>query len=508
MTLFCLQLVCYLHVSLSPTSRCLNPAIDFASHCAHHSTTPPALSFGTAPATLFVLANHCLLVESLSSSLRRCQLPTLLHATNQRLALSIRLPSVFQTLQLAHRTGVRIRARKGAVKAQAKHEPTVFRDQLLKHVASAPPGDYGDMYERLVQAGVTLEMLKYADEMFDVLINRCVVYTAGGTSEDGAPISRFALVLQPGDKEVREGVEAINKLSRRYKYLQKPLEERALPKLFQYGHKWPADQRDKLCCHATGLMIAMGLVTPAALKMMTKEHLIKDGGSSRTLVFLSHSYVSLQTMDQLATALRKGGVRDLVPFFVPSKRTPAAMQDWFKDKGVPAVAEWWAKRQSVAARELLIATVKEHAEAEEGTDAIVAAIKAWQTAHPGALVEPADALVSAVWQALMSSVDWASARPDQIDALALREITKYAPVLEPFCSTAKTQVGLINVVQVHCYEDTRLMRRVYNLDCVSDKAIIYWHQKGAKPQGKQHFLKATEALVKFLQEQESEDEDE
>jgi hypothetical protein len=31
---------------------------------------------------------------------------------------------------------------------------------------------------------------------------------------------------------------------------------------------------------------------------------------------------------------------------------------------------------------------------------------------------------------------------------------------------------------------------------VSDQAIIYWHQKGAKPNGKQHFLKMTEAMVK------------
>lgn len=37
---------------------------------------------------------------------------------------------------------------------------------------------------------------------------------------------------------------------------------------------------------------------------------------------------------------------------------------------------------------------------------------------------------------------------------------------------------------------------LYNKDCVSDQAIIYWHQKGSKPQGRQHFLKATEGLVK------------
>ena len=42
-----------------------------------------------------------------------------------------------------------------------------------------------------------------------------------------------------------------------------------------------------------------------------------------------------------------------------------------------------------------------------------------------------------------------------------------------------------------------VMRQVlYNKDCISDQAIIYWHQKGSKPQGRQHFLQATQPLVK------------
>lgn len=67
---------------------------------------------------------------------------------------------------------------------------------------------------------------------------------------------------------------------------------------------------------------------------------------------------------------------------------------------------------------------------------------------------------------------------------------------------------------------------LYNKDCLSDQAIVYWHQKGSKPQGRQHFLKSAEPLVKvniiknqaalinakitnqFLQEQESSEEEE
>lgn len=54
----------------------------------------------------------------------------------------------------------------------------------------------------------------------------------------------------------------------------------------------------------------------------------------------------------------------------------------------------------------------------------------------------------------------------------------------------------------------RIIKTLYSKDVVSDSAIIFWHAKGAKPQGKQHFLKSTEPLVKFLKEQDDDDDDE
>lgn len=37
-------------------------------------------------------------------------------------------------------------------------------------------------------------------------------------------------------------------------------------------------------------------------------------------------------------------------------------------------------------------------------------------------------------------------------------LQKYTPIIEPFCNGPKTEVALINVVQVYCYEDTRAMK--------------------------------------------------
>ena len=63
---------------------------------------------------------------------------------------------------------------------------------------------------------------------------------------------------------------------RRYKYLQKPLEESALPTLLQYIHRWTPAQKDKLAL-TTGLLIGQGLASASCLQSLTKDHLLKNG---------------------------------------------------------------------------------------------------------------------------------------------------------------------------------------------------------------------------------------
>ena len=65
----------------------------------------------------------------------------------------------------------------------------------------------------------------------------------------------------------------------RYKYLQKPLEESALPTLLQYIHRWEPAQKDKLSI-AVGLLISQGLANAACLQSLSKDHLVKNGQSS------------------------------------------------------------------------------------------------------------------------------------------------------------------------------------------------------------------------------------
>ncbi|KAF7376148.1 W2 domain-containing protein [Mycena sanguinolenta] len=408
--------------------------------------------------------------------------------------------------------GVRIKARKGAVKAQAKHEPTVFRDQLYKHLETVSEGDFDSFTTKLTQAGSTLEFLKYADALFEIVLVGGLIQPGGSYIDDGAPVSPFTIfnAKEPAEVEdIKKYIEVLNKLIRRYKYLQKPLEESALPTLLQYIHRWSPAQKDKLAI-ATGLLLSQGLANASCLQSLTKDHLVKDFMSVSVITLIFRAYLVDQSMDHLAGTLKRGGIKDLLLFFPPNKRTSKELDDHFKKAGLPVIAEWWAKKQYAVVKDSIVKELQELCEREEPPDQIVAAIRTHQEESP----LPETELVQCIWSGLMASVDW-SARADQIEGLALREVTKYAPILQPFCNGAKTEVALINVVQVYCYEDTRIIKAfpqilkvLYNKDCISDQAIIYWHQKGAKPQGKQHFLKATEALVKFLQEQEEDSDEE
>ncbi|KAK1232296.1 hypothetical protein PQX77_004547 [Marasmius sp. AFHP31] len=415
------------------------------------------------------------------------------------------------TAQKPSLQGVRIKARKGAVKAQAKHEPTVFRDQLYKHLENVPEGDFDAFTTKLIQAGSTLEFLKYADPLFEIILVGGLLQPGGSYYDDGAPVSPFTIfnAKEPAEiEDLKKYVDVLNKLIRRYKYLQKPLEDSALPGILQYIHRWTPAQKDKLAL-TTGLLIAQGLANASTLQSLTKDHLIKNDVSINVVTLIFRAYLSEQSMEHLSAALKKGGIKDLLLFFPGNKRETRHLEEHFRKEGLPQVADWWTKKQYAIVKDSIVKELRELREHEESNESIIASIKSQQESNP--IPEPE--LILCIWQGLMSSVDW-NARPDQIDGLAVREVGKFAPILETFCTGPKSEVALINVVQVYCYEDTRIIKAfpqilkvLYNKDCISDQAIIYWHQKGSKPQGRQHFLKATEPLVKFLQEQDDDDED-
>jgi hypothetical protein len=177
---------------------------------------------------------------------------------------------------------------------------------------------------------------------------------------------------------------SITSITFRYKYLQKPLEESALPGLLQYIHRWSPAQKDKLSI-ATGLLISQGLVNASCLQALTKDHLIKNGTfdflvphsssyftdvSISVVTHVFRAYLIDQSMDHLSATLKRGGVKDLLSFFPPNKREGKTLEEHFKQEGIPQVAEWWAKKQYAVVKESIVKDLTEMCEREDSPEQV------------------------------------------------------------------------------------------------------------------------------------------
>lgn len=405
--------------------------------------------------------------------------------------------------------GVRNKQRKGVQKAQAKFEPQAFRDQLLKHL-EATSGEFDAVATKLEGLGNQLDYHKYDQQLFEILLVGGLLAPGGGFLDDGAPKSVFSVTgsaKSPVEMaEMKKIVEVFNKLIRRYKYLQKPFEESALRDILQYANKFtPADQ-EKLAA-ATALFVATGLTTAGVLLVFKKDHLTKDMTSANFITNYCKTYLQAESVEHLSTTLRKGGVTDLEAFFPTSKQNATELSAHLRAAGLSAVVDVYLKQKSAQAREDLLARLKEFVADEADFDEIASYLK---VVYKRNLIAESD-FVSITWNGLMSGLDM-TLKPEQIPDLAVKEVQAISPLLEPFCQKPATEVALINNIQIWSYENTKVMpafvkilKVLYSQDVLSDQAIIYWHSKGAKPQAKQHFLDAAAPLVKFLKEQEDEE---
>jgi hypothetical protein len=103
----------------------------------------------------------------------------------------------------------------------------VFRDQLYKHLETVPAEDFDAFTTKLIQAGATLEFLKYADALFEIIFVGGLLQPGGSFVDDGAPTSPFTIANASDEAKVedlRKYVDVLNKLIRRYgTYLLSPL---------------------------------------------------------------------------------------------------------------------------------------------------------------------------------------------------------------------------------------------------------------------------------------------
>lgn len=238
-----------------------------------------------------------------------------------------------------------------------------FRDTLLLHLSLLPtPPSTEPLVAKLVQAGSTLEYIKYSEQLFELLFVGGLLQPGGSYLDDKrSPVyilkADEAVEGSPGGEGWKDGVtgmvETLRRVIQRYKYLQKPLEENFLPDLLGYLAKWDPAQRAKLA-EATALLILDLQCNPRCLQSLAKDHVVKDGVALAFLTAFCRTYLTKQNVEHLGGTLRRSGLKDILLVFPNQTRDRKHLEDHFKRESLPAINEWYAK---IALSEIMQQTI-------------------------------------------------------------------------------------------------------------------------------------------------------
>jgi hypothetical protein len=158
----------------------------------------------------------------------------------------------------------------------------------------------------------------------------------------------------------------------------------------QYVNKWEPEHRDRFAA-TVGIIVSQGLASATCLQSLTRDHLVKNGKfllrfycyhrafiirassaftlitdiSVNVLTVILRSYIAETPVDHLAGALKKGGIKDLLIFFPPNKRSDAVLDAHFRSAGLPQVADWWTRKQNARIKEDITKAIKDALERDD-----------------------------------------------------------------------------------------------------------------------------------------------
>ena len=80
------------------------------------------------------------------------------------------------------------------------------------------------------------------------------------------------------------------------------------------------------------------------------------------IAIIFRTYIAEQSIDHLAGALKKGGIKDLLLFFPQNKREDNVLDEYFRKQGLAQVADWLTKKKYGILKEAITKAIKEHLE--------------------------------------------------------------------------------------------------------------------------------------------------
>jgi len=355
----------------------------------------------------------------------------------------------------------------------------------------------------------TQDYRKYGEVLFDVLIAGGILAPGGNIIDPEVGRTEFC-VFKTEDPELIKGFgQGIVKLIRRFKYLEKTLEDE-FKKILKFLKGFSPEERKRLAV-LTAYLLSVGQVPGSILTSAIYDQGVKDGCSGTFIINVLQAWLQEKDSSAVWSSMKKAGLdQRIFEFFPTSKRTPENLEKTFEAEGLGQLLIYQkAGMGDRAKRELqsrLTELMKESARVEDLISVTKdAALKNKMVDHE---------VVVLLWNTVMNNIEW-SKKEELVAEQALKHIRIYCPLLEKFTSTAKAEITLMNRVQEFCFENMnflkvfcKIIQLLYKADVISEDAVFKWYKEAHSTKGKSIFLEDTRKFVEWLQQAEEESEDE
>jgi len=403
--------------------------------------------------------------------------------------------------------GQRLKTRKRDEKE--KYDPVGFRDKILQGFIESG-GDLDKLYKFIDTSGNKLDYRRYGEVLFDVFIAGGILAPGGSLSTEGdadAPYKTDVCLFNQGCTldELKPMALLVPKFIRRYKYLERMLEDE-MKKIITYLKGLQDDDRTKLSL-ATGLWLAMGILSPVIFVNLRQEHLVKDGLAAEFLIDVLVVWKDEKDIGAIKTSLKNCNLGSrLLEFFPPNKRNIDHFTVILKKHQLGEIVEYYKTQANNEVRKELIELLEEGIKSEGSIKELIAIVK--ESRERSSFSE--SEIVSIIWSAVMGAMDW-NKKEELIEQQALRHLREHSSLFAAFTVNAKSELTLVQRCQEYCYDNMNFMKvfqkiviLFYKTDVISEEVIIKWYKVAHLSKGKSVFLDQMKKFVEWLQNAEEE----
>ena len=264
------------------------------------------------------------------------------------------------------------------------------------------------------------------------------VFRFDGEDSDGETIRGFAQVFL--------------KLVRRYKYLEKTLEEE-FKKIIKFLKGFSEKERSRLA-QLTATLITSSLVPVSVLSSAIHDQSVKDGIAAEFLLTTLRTWLLDRDSATVWAAMRKAGLdQKVLDFFPANRRLPEHLEAAFLANGLTQLLEFQKAGLGDKAKKELHAQVVSMIKEEASVKEIEAFVK---EAVPRNGMQEHEVVVL-LWNTLMNGVEW-NKKEELVAEQALKHLKVYAPLIEKFTTTVRAELALINRVQEFSYDNMNFLK--------------------------------------------------